>query len=68
MASIVSVNPERAEAAAARIDGGQIWINTPQIVYPGSAWGGFKGSGIGRDLGPWGLSAYQGVKHLTLPL
>jgi hypothetical protein len=26
--------------------------NTPQIVYPDSAWGGFKANGIGRKTGP----------------
>ena len=41
--------------------------NTPQIVYPDSAWGGFKVSGIGRALGPWGLAGYQGVKHILSP-
>ena len=41
--------------------------NTPQIVYPDSAWGGFKASGIGRELGLWGLAGYQGVKHILSP-
>jgi hypothetical protein len=27
--------------------------------------GGFGASGIGRELGPWGLSAWQGIKHIT---
>ncbi|MDB6177296.1 aldehyde dehydrogenase family protein [Paracoccus sp. Z330] len=62
--SVVSVDWSRGKAIADRIEAGQIWINTPQIVYPDSAWGGFKQSGIGRELGPWGLSGYQGVKHI----
>ncbi len=64
-ASIVSGDPGRANRLARRIEAGHIWINTPQIVYPQSAWGGFKSSGIGRELGPWGLASYQGVKHVT---
>lgn len=62
--SVVSGDWSRAKAVADRIEAGQIWINTPQIVYPDSAWGGFKQSGIGRELGPWGLSGYLGVKHI----
>ncbi|MTH77007.1 aldehyde dehydrogenase family protein [Paracoccus aestuariivivens] len=54
-----------AEDIANRIDAGHIWINSPQIIFPNTAWGGFKSSGIGRELGPWGLAAYSGVKHVT---
>ena len=50
----------------ARIDAGHVWINSGQIIFPNTAWGGFKASGIGRELGPWGLGAYLGVKHLTV--
>jgi len=39
---------------------------SPQVIFPQSAWGGFKSSGIGRELGPWGLHAYLGVKHFTV--
>lgn len=62
--SVVSGDPERAATAADQLEAGQVWINTLQMVYPDSAWGGFKQSGIGRELGPWGLAAYQGVKHI----
>ena len=62
--SVVSGDWDRAKRIANRIEAGQIWVNTPQVVYPDSAWGGFKQSGIGRELGPWGLSGYLGVKHI----
>lgn len=65
--SVVSGDWTRAKTIADRIEAGQVWINTPQVVYPDSAWGGFKSSGIGRELGPWGLSGYQGVKHILSP-
>ncbi|MFD1158795.1 aldehyde dehydrogenase family protein [Roseovarius aestuarii] len=63
--TVVSADEARAKTLANGIEAGQIWINTPQVVYPDSAWGGFKCSGIGRELGPWGLAGYQGVKHIT---
>jgi betaine-aldehyde dehydrogenase len=66
VATVVSSDALRAERLAARIEAGHIWINSLQVIFPNTAWGGFKGSGIGRELGPWGLSAYCGVKHLTI--
>ena len=66
VATLVTDDLEKANWAAAQIDGGHIWINSPQVIDPNSAWGGFKSSGIGRELGAWGLQAYLGVKHLTI--
>ncbi|MNC72667.1 Betaine aldehyde dehydrogenase [compost metagenome] len=44
---------------------GHVWINSVQAVFVETSWGGTKGSGIGRELGPWGLSGYLSVKHVT---
>jgi len=63
---MVSGDPARAEQVANKLCAGHIWINSLQVIAPNTAWGGFKASGIGRELGPWGLSAYLGVKHLTI--
>ncbi|MGV1794834.1 aldehyde dehydrogenase family protein [Rhizobium sp. A37_96] len=63
--SVVAGDADRAGRIADKLEAGHIWVNTPQIVYPESAWGGFKASGIGRELGPWGLAGFQGVKHIT---
>lgn len=64
-ATVVGGDTQRAEALAARIDAGHIWVNTPQIIFPQTSWGGFKASGIGRELGPGGLMAYCALKHVT---
>ncbi len=66
VATIISQDLDKAQWAAAQIDGGHVWINSLQIIYPNTAWGGFKASGIGRELGPWGLNSYLGIKHLTI--
>jgi betaine-aldehyde dehydrogenase len=66
VATVVSADLERAERLAARIDAGHVWVNSVQVIFPQSAWGGFKASGIGRELGPWGLHAFLGVKHITV--
>jgi betaine-aldehyde dehydrogenase len=64
-ATVVGTDGDAAAAVASRLDAGHVWINTSQMIFPNTAWGGFKASGIGRELGPWGLAAYRGVKHIT---
>ena len=66
VATVVSGDLERADRVAAQIDAGHIWINSLQVIFPQTAWGGFKASGIGRELGPWGLHSFLGVKHVTV--
>lgn len=66
-ATLVSADEEKALAMAARVRAGHIWINEQQIVLPEAGWGGFKQSGIGRELGEDGLAAYQKSKHILLP-
>lgn len=65
VATVVSADLERAERVADALEVGHVWINSIQAVFVETSWGGTKGSGIGRELGPWGLSAYQSVKHVT---
>jgi betaine-aldehyde dehydrogenase len=65
-ATVVGTDRQQAASVSDRLDAGHIWVNSAQIIFPNTAWGGFKASGIGRELGPWGLSAYQSVKHVTL--
>jgi betaine-aldehyde dehydrogenase len=66
-AGIITDDKERAARVAAALQAGHIWINSLQVVFPETSWGGFKRSGIGRELGPWGLSAYLEVKHVVQP-
>ena len=66
-ATVISGDPERAKRIGRQLKAGSIWYNSEQLVLPETAWGGFKRSGIGRELGPWGLSAYLEVKHVIGP-
>ncbi|MDX1713070.1 MAG: aldehyde dehydrogenase family protein [Halomonas venusta] len=66
-ATVISGDPERAKRISRQLKAGSIWYNSEQLVLPETAWGGFKRSGIGRELGPWGLSAYLEVKHVIGP-
>src|SRR6185295_16808806 len=37
-----------------RLQAGIVWVNHMQPTYVEAPWGGYKMSGIGRELGPWG--------------
>ena len=47
-----------------RLRHGTIWINDYHPYVPQAEWGGFKRSGIGRELGPTGLDEYRETKHI----
>ena len=64
VASVVSADADTAERVANALQAGLVWINAPQVIFPQTAWGGYKQSSIGRELGPWGLAAFQEVKHV----
>ncbi len=64
VASVVSGNADTAERVANALQAGLVWINAPQVIFPQTAWGGYKQSSLGRELGPWGLAAFQEIKHV----
>ncbi|WP_169986751.1 aldehyde dehydrogenase family protein [Microbispora sp. H10836] len=54
----------RAQRVAARLRHGTVWINDYHPYLPQAEWGGFKQSGVGRELGPTGLNEYREIKHI----
>ncbi|MGG7674797.1 aldehyde dehydrogenase family protein [Pseudomonas sp. WC2] len=64
VASVVTSDAAAADRVANALQAGMVWINAPQVIFPQSAWGGYKQSSIGRELGPWGLAAFQEIKHV----
>jgi betaine-aldehyde dehydrogenase len=55
---------DKAQRVAARLRHGTVWINDYHPYLPQAEWGGFKRSGIGRELGHAGLAEYQEAKHV----
>jgi betaine-aldehyde dehydrogenase len=54
----------KAQRVAARLRHGTVWINDFHPYLPQAEWGGFKQSGVGRELGRGGLAEYQEFKHI----
>lgn len=64
-AAVMSKDIARCDRVASALDAGIIWINCSQPTFIQAPWGGCKKSGIGRELGPWGLNNYLRTKQIT---
>ena len=47
---------------------GTVWVNCYDIFQAGVPFGGFKESGIGRELGEYALELYTEVKSITMKI
>jgi aldehyde dehydrogenase (NAD+) len=61
--SVWTADPERGKDVARRVRTGTIGINK-YLPDPGAPFGGVKASGIGRELGPDAIHAYQQLKSI----
>ena len=57
---------EKAHAVANRVRAGTVWVNCYDVFDAAAPFGGFKMSGIGRELGEYGLELYTEVKTVTM--
>jgi betaine-aldehyde dehydrogenase len=64
-AAVMSADLERAARVANGLRAGIVWVNCSQPTFTQAPWGGMKQSGIGRELGRWGLDNYLEVKQVT---
>ncbi|POR52717.1 betaine-aldehyde dehydrogenase [Paraburkholderia eburnea] len=64
VATVVTADAARAARVSDACEAGTVWVNAPQVIFPQTGWGGRKLSGLGRELGPWGVRAYQEIKHV----
>lgn len=65
-AGIFTSDSAKALRVVKKIRAGITWINTYGPVYPEAPWGGYKQSGIGRELGTYGLNDYTEVKQINI--
>ena len=58
----------RAMRTVKNLRAGIVWVNHMQPTYVEAPWGGYKQSGIGRELGKWGVEEYLNVKQVYINL
>ena len=59
---------KKAHAIADSVRAGTVWVNCYNVLDNRAPFGGFKQSGIGRELGEYGLQQYTEVKTVTVAL
>jgi acyl-CoA reductase-like NAD-dependent aldehyde dehydrogenase len=67
-AAIWTRDINKALRTAKAVRAGVVWINDSQPAPTESLWGGYKQSGIGRELGPYALDAYLETKQIYINL
>ncbi len=58
----------KAHAVASRVRAGTVWVNCYDVFDAAAPFGGFKQSGIGRELGEKALDNYTELKTVTIAL
>jgi len=58
----------RAMRVVKELRAGIVWVNHMQPTFVEAPWGGYKQSGIGRELGVWGVEEYLQVKQVFINL
>ncbi|EIN03470.1 aldehyde dehydrogenase [Punctularia strigosozonata HHB-11173 SS5] len=67
-AAVFSRDVTRALSVAHRLHAGTTWVNCANMLHPQIPFGGFKQSGIGRELGEYALANYTNVKAVHVNL
>ena len=58
----------KAHAIANNVRAGTVWVNCFDVFDAAAPFGGFKQSGIGREMGEYALQQYTEVKTVTVKL
>jgi betaine-aldehyde dehydrogenase len=67
-AGVFTADTAKAHRVIKRVRAGITWINTYHPTYNEAPWGGYKQSGIGRELGTFGYEEYTEVKQINVNL
>lgn len=67
-AGVVSKDLNKALTYAHNVRAGTVWVNCYDAFHAAAPFGGYKQSGIGRELGEYGLRQYTEIKTVTVHL
>ena len=62
--AVWSQDTQKAERVSSALRHGTVWVNDYGPYKPQAEWGGYKASGIGRELGEHGLQEFLETKHI----
>lgn len=62
--AVWTTDGDKAERVASGLRMGTVWINDFHPYFAQAPWGGYKQSGIGRELGRQGMEEYTETKHV----
>lgn len=65
-ASVFTTDLAEAHEAYERLEAGMVWVNNPMIDNDALPFGGWKNSGIGRELGRMGLDTFRRTKMVIM--
>ncbi|XP_033364703.1 aldehyde dehydrogenase X, mitochondrial isoform X2 [Bombus vosnesenskii] len=65
-AGVLSKDIDKALTFAQAVQAGSVWVNCYDAITPQTPFGGFKQSGIGRELGAEGLKEYLETKTISI--
>jgi aldehyde dehydrogenase (NAD+)/aminobutyraldehyde dehydrogenase len=63
-ASVWTKDSARSLTVPRQLDFGTVWVNSHLVIATEMPWGGFKGSGYGRDLSAYALDDFSRTKHV----
>ena len=61
-AAVFTNDAKQSMRVSGALEAGTVWVNSYALLHVQAPFGGFKQSGIGRELGTYGLEAYTQVK------
>jgi len=67
-AAVWSKDFARAMQVVKQVRAGIFWVNHIQPTYVEAPWGGYKQSGMGRELSKYGVEAYLQTKQVHINL
>ncbi|WP_146360461.1 NAD-dependent succinate-semialdehyde dehydrogenase [Arthrobacter yangruifuii] len=66
-ASVFTADEDKALEVADRLESGMVWINGRASTQPDLPFGGVKRSGVGRELGRFGMDEFVNKKLIRIP-
>ena len=65
-AGVFTKDLDRAMMVSQALQARNVWVNYYNIYGPQSEFGGYKNSGVGREIGEYGIQIYSEIKAINM--